>query len=174
MMLGKAILIICGVLTAGGIAGGIYRAAELDKSCYESTAQLDSHQVTIHPIDQVFRDYNGWRVYSRDPNDSHNLVEEDRYFDGHKHNLHGLKLAEIPEFHQLKALGRSPDFVVFRDLPENAQAQLVKLTYNMTNCSHNPFTHIEVHLPENQGISPGYDSNRDVHNPHHQPMQEVH
>ncbi|MEK6900998.1 MAG: hypothetical protein AABX37_01515 [Nanoarchaeota archaeon] len=155
----------------GSVAASQYHVRGIDEHCYSSSAQLDWETTEKGSIDQVFRDHDGWRLYSHDTGDG--LVKEERFQEEYRYLDHNHILSSIPEARGLKAPGHGGGLVIFKDLPEGGQPNAVIVVYTLKDCDFS-FKHGEVHLPLDRGISPGKDYNGDVHNPKHPPMQEIH
>ena len=149
-------------IVAAGIIGGCYR--DRDHNEFQS---YDSH-----PVDQVFRDHDGFRlIYT----DGEGILRENKYFSTLINLDNGLKVfvenmpEEIgkkfkynaplefrevyeesrPEFHQ--------PFLIIKDLKEGERgfANTIKHKYVRRKFIDLERSYIEVHLPRNQNISPG-------------------
>lgn len=167
MTLGKITLPLLAV-AAAAIGGVVYTVIEREDACFDAPV-AQSSRVEQSSFDQIFRDWNGWRVYSHRVD---GRVTETNFENSYGAARHSRFAPTLPNTEGFKALDQAPNFVVFKDLPKGQQAQMVTLEYHVQACPYQ-FLHVEVHLPVNQGIAPGNSYNGDVHNPRHPPMQEA-
>ncbi len=149
---GLGVVVLAGAVCVVGkglytISNGIAQEGKLENRCHPSSATPQTYSIERRTIDQVFRDHDGYRLYSQ-TNDG--LVTEDKYFVGEH------PLLSFPDANQFKSLreNRRDDVVIYRDLPTGEQAFAQVLTYSLRGCTlaydNNEMRQlymVEVHLP---------------------------
>lgn len=175
----KITAVVClGLAGAAGmmfyhVVNGITKEERLNRLCERSPAKLQSYSIENRTIDQIFRDHNGYRLYSHTDN---GLVTENKYYQGQRHQIF------FPEAQQFQSLReqRRENVTIYRDLPAEEQAFARILTYTVRGCTLSydqkemrPFFIVDVHLPRNMGLAAGIDSYIEGKITHHEPMVEV-
>ncbi len=119
-----------------------------------------SYYYERHDVDQVFRDHNGYRLIW---DDSTGLVHERQYDSEHYYlNLKTPYPDSLDvEFKFLK--DRIDKIVIIKDLNSKAQGYAQAVHYYIPkeyfpsgiNGEQVPLYYVEVHIPKDQGLSPG-------------------
>jgi hypothetical protein len=105
-----------------------------------------------HPVDQVFRDYNGYRTLFTD---KENVVRERKYCNYEQ----AKRPRNVPQEIRKKFLYFENDFssevFVIKDLEGEKRGFASVIYYNSFGGSSR--TYAEIHIPKSQKISPGID-----------------
>jgi len=127
-----------------------------------------------HPVDQLFRDHNGIRVYYVD---ERGVYVEKRYGEGF---YRARTLANVPleiqeNFQPISRSDVERGWTIFKDLEvgERGYAHVIFYEYMVPGDSNRYTTYVEIHLPEDQGISPGNEQFGTLKHRKFQPMSEI-
>jgi len=137
---------LTGLFFRGMLSGPI---PELKYSLYQETTRL--------PVDQVFRDYYGYRVSF---SDSQGLVHERIFRSDYGFGKKVPKNIPQNERNNFKFLEDEHSAFIIKDLPQGRRGYVNIATFNQEAWFFIPQTinHAEVHIPQNQNISPGYEA----------------
>lgn len=147
------------------------------KACDKNQVRPHASTVSNRNIDQVFRDHDGYRLYSQDEDGK--VVEE-------SYGMWTRRLLVSDSF-RTGFKGLTPDnnaqVNIYKDLEPDQHAFATKLEYTIEDCfdmSENTFSqkprkfyYVEVHLPKNQGIATGIDSWIEGKVRKYEPMREI-
>lgn len=147
---------------------------------YKSTEQLkkegytppfrepSSYSIEEHPIDQVFRDHNGYRVFWTDENEQ---VQEIKYFHAYQE---GDPFPKIPEMDSFRGLEDKGEHVkIFKDLnEERGLARLIRFQIN-SYYNKRDFLYVELHLLKNANLNAGNEVYGNSKNVQHDAMHEI-
>ncbi len=152
---------------------------ERERIC--SSAPLYDANFSATTIDQLFRDHDGYRFYSREDS---GLVVEAKYYDRNVLSQHKKFLQK--KFPQLKGLNsENPQgIIIYRDLRLGEPSTLTVVNYSIEKCFNwvereklQEYLYLEVHLPENQGLEAGTDHWTEGNTLHpvqkYEPMKQV-
>lgn len=161
-----------GIVTYPVITGA-KKEWRLNRLCERSPAKLQSYSIENRTIDQIFRDHDGYRLYSHTDN---GLITENKYYEGQHHQI---SFSEAPQFRSLREQ-RKENVTIYRDLPTGEQAFARILTYTIRGCTFSydqkemrEFFIVDVHLPQTMGLAAGIDSYIEGKITHHEPMSDV-
>ncbi len=140
-------------LTAAGLMGLLVCAG-----CGKGKNSYLSYEE--HPVDQVFRDFRGYRILFTD---EQNVVRERRYDDDATYFGFPQRPNDVPETIAAKFSLLSTDFTsqvfVIKDLEEGARgvARVLKSQIYRSDRGSVLQDYAEIHIPKNQKIGPGID-----------------
>jgi hypothetical protein len=142
-------LFVLGVGTLGlsAISLLIYFNKDNDKPINSSIG------VRNQPVDQVFRDHDGYRVYYSDQS---GRVVETKYFESNRQKLDGqLNPNEFVkrQFSDLGTLVEKHTIKVFSDLDEGTRGYVRVLDFS--TMGHENCDYVEIHLSKNSRLAPG-------------------
>ncbi len=156
-------------LTAIIAAVGLNCCTLETKSTYVSQEKLT--------VEQIFRDHDGYRIYFTD---QYRVLQERKYF---INPCYGMSLIpkDLPTTHEFKFIkadknGKDENpILIIKDLEPGMKGYANILNYsaedfrisNVQDC-----THVEIHLPANQKLSPGNDCTGGRF-PEYPPMHEI-
>jgi len=130
-------------------------------------------KVERYPVEQVFRDHSGYRIMYTD---GKGLVHEEKFYSWQREELPELPASEAGKFQYYTEGEREEESVrVIKDLEEGARGYAEVVRYSVHGFSIDngiKSTHVEIHLPKDQQISPGIDRTGGKY-PQYPPLSEV-
>jgi len=153
----------------------------------------ESYTIERHPVIQVFRDHDGYRVYF-DNEETGEYIEKKYYEDGEAssydfewdsdgyHRIPFPLIEKNERFKSLESIARYEHVRVFRDLNENEQGYVDILHYTIKNLMHvsggaseiSGLYYVEIHLPKNKKLCAGNEAwNTSVIHIEHDTMKEI-
>lgn len=179
-------LVLGTVLLTGYTIYGVVKMDTKQALCYQTLVKPASYSIKKESIDQIFRDHGGYRLYSQDPQTG-KVLESSFYETSRNHPI-------VPEDVKKEFLGLNPkrweQVNVYRDLNEREHPFAKTLEYTIAGCKDHTFCewsfllfpdcdnavprkfyYVEVHLPKNQGLAAGNDT--DGKTPKSEPMREI-
>lgn len=152
---------------------------------YQEVSKPIEYNIKTYPVDQIFKDHNGYRIIFTDENQ---LVQEQN-IGNLTYNIPQGRVScgefwnypptvtnpELLEY--FRGLRESPvdSAHIYKDLTENKRGEVRILDYSIkTTCYAEPreglhMSYVEMHLPKSQKISPGFDHIKKGKNTHEHP-----
>ena len=171
----RALLMLSGGCIAGFSATVFGIPVLLEK--YGDRTHGEYKSFSHHPVDQVFRDHDGYRVRWVAEDD---ISEEIKYSDapirsnirGVSGGIEGMPSDIADKFRCIDTRGRHRKVVLIHDLGEGKRGYANVVHYDQIILADRDVTeniYAEIHLSRNQGISPGNDlSNLVTRTPMHE------
>ena len=163
-LVGLTLMTLLGVIIAGVTRHEIRRGYP-DHTTYKHS---------VHRVEQVFRDHNGYRTFRTDEN---GRVHEQKYFTPTATSPQRLSEDVNPpkeivsEFRNLEAIDQyQRNAIVYRDLSRDQVGYATVLDFQTLVGTKGQL--VEIHLPEYQGIEPGNETWGGKYKKH-SPMSEV-
>ncbi len=144
------------------------RIREHQQACAitENTTPLEV-KVSRYPVEQVFRDHGGYRVYFTA---SDGLIQEETYAENQCWSDLSAMPIHIARYYaenriiggtQFKGLAEHRCVAIYRDLPPQTPGRAAILEFKLAGCGRRPRSdeqtqrYVEIHLPQDQSLSPG-------------------
>ncbi len=168
----SVVMVLAG-LGLGEFAFMYYSDSKFKKYCFSSSAVPQSYSIERRNIDQVVQDHDGYRIWNHDPVDSE-MHEEFFFPEGSDWSERTITPPILPPLQAslFSRLGKDHHFYIFKDLDDGQQPYALILKYRAPGCRLD-LTHLEVHLPRNQGIAAGIDSWIEGKVKKYEPMNEI-
>lgn len=137
--------------------------------------QPSSYQIFEHPVNQVFRDHNGYRILWTNSN---RQVQEKKYFIYTYMLQDQIPFPDIPEIDSFTGLSAKGDHIKIYKDPGLEQGYArgvefeVESEYPLTG-SRRKLQYLEIHLPLEARLSPGTEVYGNPKSPTHDIMSEI-
>jgi hypothetical protein len=156
-------LVITGLIGLG-LAGISYICSK------EDNPDQSSIRYVSHPVDQVFRDHNGYRVFFSDNNQEY---VEIKYYPGPGELEEALKIPEniARNFTDPHSLARYRQVKIFRDLEPKSRGIAHILKFR--SVIGDEYSNVEIHMPKDSDISPGNETYGPPRHKIHSEMSEI-
>src|SRR3989339_175979 len=151
--------------------GTILSLSLLGIGCEEDRSPIGVQSASVEtiPVDQVFRDTYGFRVYATNTNEE--LIETN--FDANNQwswNF-GKRVVSTPMLKEFKGRPEEDAVKIFKDLKEGERGYAKTMKYQVLGSKlRREYAYTEIHLPRSSSLIPGNDSHKQGKHTTHSPM----